>query len=71
MKCSQNSFNEYRLSTIKRLEKDLIDKTKSTTYKNIVYKDKNHLHNHPRDALRCIQCQNVDGFNVPRLKCFL
>ena len=69
--CFQNSLNDYRLLTIKRFEKDLIDKTRHTRYRNIVYKENKHLHAKPRDALKFIQCPNVDGFNVPHLKCIL
>ena len=71
MKCFQNSLNDYRLSTIKRFEKDPIDKTRATRYRNIVYKDKIHLHDKPRDALKYIQCPKVKDFNVPHLKCIL
>ena len=64
-------MNDYRLLTIKRFEKDLIDKTRHTRYRNIVYKENEHLHAKPRDALKFIQCPNVDGYNVPHLKCIL
>ena len=70
-KCHQNNLNEDQLSTIKRLEQDIIDKKWETAYRNIVYKNKTHLHSKPRDALHCIQYRNVDGFSVPCLKCIL
>ena len=69
--CHQNSLNKYQLSTIKRLELDVIDKTRVAAYRNIVYKNKAHLHSKPRNALCCIQCSNVDNFSVPYLKYIL
>ena len=36
-----------------------------------MYKENKHLHPHPRDALRCIQCPNVDGFEIPKMECIL
>ena len=70
-KNNQKKLNKYQLSTSKRLEKDVIVKTKTTTYKSIVYKNKTNLHRKPRDALCCIQCPNVDGFSVPHFKFIL
>ena len=69
--CFQNSLNDFRLSTIKRFEKDPIDKTRATRYKKLLYKDNKLIHEKPRDALKAIQCKEVNGFNVPRLKCIL
>ena len=69
--CFQNSLNDFRISTIKRFEKDPIDKTRATRYKKLLYKDNKLIHEKPRDALKAIQCKEVNGFNVPRLKCIL
>ena len=42
--CFQNSLNDFRLSTIKRFEKDPIDKTRATRYKKLLYKDNKLIH---------------------------
>ena len=33
-----------------------------------MYKDNKYLYPHPRDALHCIQCPNVYGFEIPKME---
>ena len=68
-KSHQNDLNQYRLSFIQRLKN--VDKNQSDLYRNRVYNNGVHLHPHPRDAVRCITCDHVEGFNIPPMKCIL
>ena len=68
-KSYQNDLNQYRLSHIQRLK--TVDKNLSYLYRNRVYPNGVHLYPHPRDAVRCITCDNVNGFKVPPMKCIL
>ena len=70
-KSHQLDLNAYRLSLLRRLEKSGIDREKSRLYKHSIYKDNKHLHIHPKDALKCIQCPNVTGFSTPKMECIL
>ena len=44
---------------------------KTNEYRKEVYKDEKHVHPHPKDTLRLIQCPPVDGFQIPHMKCIL
>jgi hypothetical protein len=77
----QASLNAYRLSLLRRLEKETdecdsqeekaIKRTRSDNYREAVYPDSQHWHPKPKDALSAIQCPNVEGFNFPEMKCIL
>ena len=67
----QNDLNSYRLTHLRRLEKSRIDIISTNNYRKQIYKDEKHVHPHPKDALRLIQCPPVDGFQVPHMKCIL
>ena len=68
-KSLQNDLNQYRILHMNRLK--LVDKNISELYRLRVYKNGNYLHPHPRDAVRCITCPDVDCFNIPPMKCIL
>ena len=67
----QNDLNSYRLTHLRRLEKSRIDVTSTNNYRKHIYKDEKHVHPHPKDTLRLIQCPPVAGFQVPHIKCIL
>ena len=67
----QNDLNSYRLVHLRRLKQSRIDIIKANEYQKQVYNNGIHLHPHPKDALLCIQCPPVDGFQVPHMKCIL
>ena len=44
---------------------------KANNYRNEIYKNDKHLHEKPKDAMKTIMCPNVDGFDLPHMKCTL
>ena len=68
-KSFQNYLNQYRLILLHRLK--LVDREQHKIYHACVYKDKNYLHIHPRNNLRCIKFHNVHDHSVPRMKFIL
>ena len=86
MKRHQASLNAYRRRRIKRM-KDAVDnfgevaensaereaaEERYQSYKaKTTNEDGSPTHPHPKDALLCIQCGNVEGFEFPHWRCVL
>jgi hypothetical protein len=77
----QMSLNAYRLSLLRRLEKEAsefpdeaskqIATVRAEEYRSTILPNGTHLHSKPKDALISIMCPNVQGFDVPHMNCIL